>query len=155
VTLMRAALVCLIGFLFFSCIFVVLAKTKTTTKKPPRNSPKSDCAFQCPPGKKITFNPLHTPSSNGCGTNVIKIKTDIDFTPCCNIHDICYDTCDPKLTKSVCDNNFKDCMYTMCKELATDLKQKCTTHADIFSATTGILGCSSFTSSRQNACLCE
>ena len=39
-----------------------------------------------------------------------------DQEECCNRHDICYDTCHAhdKLNQTLCDEQFKDCLHTIC-----------------------------------------
>lgn len=37
-----------------------------------------------------------------------------EFENCCNLHDICYDTCNS--LKSICDMKFKYCLYKVCKK---------------------------------------
>ncbi len=67
-------------------------------------------------------HPGHTPSFNGCGPengfarylipNRIGPLRNVDFTPACNNHDICYDTCNSD--KSVCDANFFNDLSAQC-----------------------------------------
>ncbi len=67
-------------------------------------------------------HPGHTPSFNGCGPengfvkylipNRIGPFRNVDFTPACNNHDICYDTCNS--VKSVCDTNFFNDLSAQC-----------------------------------------
>ena len=38
------------------------------------------------------FN-LPMPESNGCSTMGIKVGGEEDFTSCCDLHDVCYQTC--------------------------------------------------------------
>ncbi len=67
-------------------------------------------------------HPGHTPAFNGCGPengfarylipNRIGPLRNVDFTPACNNHDICYDTCNS--TKSTCDTNFFNDLSAQC-----------------------------------------
>jgi hypothetical protein len=69
-------------------------------------------------------HPGHVPSSNGCGPaqgfiryiipNKIGPDRNVDFTPACNHHDICYDTCNS--VKSACDQAFLADMRAACSE---------------------------------------
>ena len=58
----------------------------------------------------------HTPSSDGCGSLGLEIKSDHfpigAMTKCCDQHDICYDTC--KSNKELCDVEFRRCLYKYC-----------------------------------------
>jgi len=67
-------------------------------------------------------HPGHVPSFNGCGPaqgwirhvipNKIGPYRNVDFTPACNNHDICYDTCNTE--KSTCDQNFLADLHAAC-----------------------------------------
>jgi hypothetical protein len=60
-------------------------------------------------------NPNHTPTSNGCGTTDHPLPNHYDgaqFTPACNDHDICYDTCGN--VKATCDQTFIAAMKAIC-----------------------------------------
>jgi hypothetical protein len=67
-------------------------------------------------------HPGHVPEFNGCGPaqgfvshiipNRIGPSRNIDFTPACNNHDICYDTCNS--VKSDCDRAFLADMTAAC-----------------------------------------
>jgi hypothetical protein len=69
-------------------------------------------------------HPGHVPGFNGCGPaqgfirhvipNKIGPFRNIDFTPACNNHDICYDTCNN--VKSTCDRNFLNDMRAACAQ---------------------------------------
>lgn len=68
--------------------------------------------LKCHPGFVVKPNPNHTPSSNGCGNAMVKISGDFDMTTCCDIHDICYDTCFAE--KEKCDSQFETCLLDFC-----------------------------------------
>lgn len=67
-------------------------------------------------------HPGHTPGFNGCGPaqgfsryiipNKVGSFREVDFTPACNNHDICYDTC--LSDKATCDRQFYGDMSTAC-----------------------------------------
>jgi hypothetical protein len=69
-------------------------------------------------------HPGHVPEFNGCGPaggiishiipNRIGPFRNIDFTPACNNHDICYDTCNS--VKSTCDQNFLSDLRAACAQ---------------------------------------
>ncbi|CAG0923497.1 unnamed protein product, partial [Notodromas monacha] len=66
---------------------------------------EEDCEYSCPSG----FEPLprrdHVATANGCGSYGLQLQdvgiTGVNFDPCCNSHDICYDTCGTD--KDICD----------------------------------------------------
>ena len=62
-----------------------------------------------------TQNMNYTMVTNGCGSYGVSInfeKNLTEFNSCCNIHDICYQTCSK--TKEICDNTFKNCLTDVC-----------------------------------------
>ena len=81
------------------------------------------------------------------------------FTECCDVHDMCYDSCNSD--RKQCDEDFKSCLSNVClfeglsnEESKTKMKQ-CQTSADMMFATTSSLGCAAFMESQRNACLCN
>ncbi|XP_049856054.1 group XIIA secretory phospholipase A2 isoform X2 [Schistocerca gregaria] len=120
----------------------------------------SSCSFVCPDGEKPKKNKYHTPSSDGCGSQGLKIDNEYlpvgDMTNCCNDHDICYDTCGSD--KEKCDLEFKRCLYKICEKhqkLITDKGVKaCKAAAKMLFTGTLTLGCKSFLDSQKRACFC-
>ncbi|XP_049773140.1 group XIIA secretory phospholipase A2 [Schistocerca cancellata] len=118
------------------------------------------CVFSCPRGEKPKKNKYHTPSSDGCGSQGLKIDNEYlpvgDMTNCCNDHDICYDTCGSD--KEKCDLEFKRCLYKICEKhqkLITDKGVKaCKAAAKMLFTGTLTLGCKSFLDSQKRACFC-
>ena len=53
---------------------------------------------------------LPMPESNGCTTMGIKVGGEEDFTSCCDLHDVCYQTCG--LTQQKCTLNFIYILHT-------------------------------------------
>eukprot|EP01121_Diplochlamys_sp_Union-15-3_P021238 TRINITY_DN854_c0_g1_i1.p1 TRINITY_DN854_c0_g1~~TRINITY_DN854_c0_g1_i1.p1 ORF type:complete len:109 (+),score=6.54 TRINITY_DN854_c0_g1_i1:257-583(+) len=100
--------------------------------------------------------PNHKPSSNGCGIPGFSVKDEWKFESCCDKHDHCYDTCDVRKTKEYCDNEFKECMNTLCKKITKQQGKykQCLDQAKLYVQMTTIFGCNSFVSSREKACLC-
>ena len=45
-----------------------------------------------------------------------------EMTACCDVHDICYDTCNSDRVK--CDKNFKQCLQDMCGKLKKQINKK-------------------------------
>ena len=69
---------------------------------------KEDCNCEDPP----------RPPPNGCGPSWFQVSdkpAGIDFSSCCNAHDICYATCRGP-TKEQCDGNMTSCMTNECKK---------------------------------------
>lgn len=62
-------------------------------------------------------NKNHIPKSDGCGSLGLKIDHQYlpigEMTKCCDLHDICYDTCNND--KEICDMEFKRCLYRYCE----------------------------------------
>jgi Group XII secretory phospholipase A2 precursor (PLA2G12) len=59
--------------------------------------------------------PGFRPSSNGCGTATFRAPpafAKAGFTPACNAHDICYDTCNK--TQDDCDDAFRKSLARIC-----------------------------------------
>jgi len=93
----------------------------------PLNSMDSSGLFAFPPGApsvppvcahpltgcvQLLPRPSHTPTSNGCSNSPDTYRA-ANFLPCCNAHDICYDTCGTN--KGVCDGNFMQCLVRACR----------------------------------------
>lgn len=99
------------------------------------------------------------------------------MTKCCDLHDICYDTCNSD--KEVCDLEFKRCLYRYCESYEktvggnTIVKGKitgcndckkcnmvylfrtaCKTAAKLLFTGTLTLGCKSYIDAQTNACYC-
>jgi len=71
----------------------------------------ADCPNRVP-------DPLFNSSFNGCGTKQHPLPHsfgDVEFTPECNNHDICYDTCNSD--KATCDETFVQAMKNDCNEV--------------------------------------
>lgn len=114
------------------------------------------CVFACPsPGLVPSNRTEHVPSANGCsiGNNVIRMQ-DIDFTECCNEHDICYDTCGNR--KAMCDTAFLACMMRHCEGTSSNRQAQtsCKGTANMFYAGVQMMGCSFYLDAQQQACLC-
>ena len=75
--------------------------------------------------------------SNGCGAEGSNFSPPgsylwiVDFSGCCDSHDICYGTCGAG--KSKCDSNFRDCLYGKCDKLWMPLmKYQCKYVASVY-----------------------
>jgi len=106
-------------------------------------------------GKTKEKNPSHVPSMNGCGTDFLKVSDEFNFTPCCNKHDICYDTCNKEYIRDQCDDNFLKCMNELCaKKKPMEKQKKCEATANVYHVATTSFGCNLYRKSQQNACKC-
>eukprot|EP00128_Syssomonas_multiformis_P015774 Colp12_sorted_trinity150504_noHs@2531 len=113
----------------------------------------NDCEFTCPAGEKAVNNPDHVQTTNGCGVAGLTIENVFNFTPCCDEHDICYDTCGAN--KKKCDDKFKKCLLKVCKKLRdTEEKEKCQGNANLYYIGTASFGCAAYSASQENACMC-
>ncbi|KNC53426.1 group XIIA secretory phospholipase A2 [Thecamonas trahens ATCC 50062] len=116
----------------------------------------SGCEFRCPGGLKYSARPNHTPEANGCGTGPMRVpETLVDFTPCCNEHDVCYHTCGS--SKAACDNEFTACMDSLCHSSGLSESDVGICHAQgrIFGLAVAYGGCTPYLDSQGDACLCH
>eukprot|EP01087_Luapelamoeba_hula_P000629 TRINITY_DN10477_c0_g1_i1.p1 TRINITY_DN10477_c0_g1~~TRINITY_DN10477_c0_g1_i1.p1 ORF type:complete len:186 (+),score=19.08 TRINITY_DN10477_c0_g1_i1:1-558(+) len=111
------------------------------------------CLYTCPrSGMRIGARSGHVPSSNGCGAMGMMASSAFDFTPCCDEHDKCYDTCGQ--LRSECDDKFQACMAALCAKQYSTKKQECANTANIYHMGTTAFGCSAFLASQAQACEC-
>lgn len=77
--------------------------------------------INCPSGTSLQPKVDFSPSYDGCGGNQFFIRLGrglnpftSDFNPCCNDHDICYQTCDTSGDNQgyfqACNDDFKSCL---------------------------------------------
>lgn len=106
-------------------------------------------------------NKFYTPVPDGCGSLGLRISTEYlpaaEMEPCCNAHDICYDTCNSD--KELCDLDLKRCLYRYCdtykESIASDLMTKgCKAAAKMLFTGTLTLGCRAYLDSQQRSCYC-
>lgn len=79
------------------------------------------------------------------------------MSKCCDVHDICYDTCNSD--KELCDLDFKRCLYKFCdsfeKSSAGEMLIKgCKAAAKMLFTGTMTLGCKSYLDTQERACYC-
>lgn len=76
-------------------------------------------AFICPEGGTLKQKPSYFPISNGCGGSEAQVLLGSvlnPFTPflvgCCNVHDICFGTCNltGESSFSNCNDQFRNCL---------------------------------------------
>lgn len=117
-----------------------------------------DCIYKCKNGAKPVPRKGHVPVSNGCGSFGLKLDTSSlpQMTECCDVHDLCYDTCNKDRDK--CDNDFKTCLDIMCEKLKRDITKNqyegCKETAKLIYGGTTALGCSPYLSAQEKACQC-
>jgi hypothetical protein len=74
------------------------------------------CSYMCPDRTKPSrARDGHIPSSNGCGTAGFQVDPEFGFSPCCDEHDMCYDTCGSD--RDTCDKKFEKCLKATCDAL--------------------------------------
>lgn len=120
---------------------------------------EENCVFQCPGGVTPKPDWNHKPQSNGCGSLGIEINQEYlplaEMTKCCDIHDICYDTCNSD--KEKCDLEFKRCLYKYCDGYQTSgitVVNTCKAAAKMLFTGTTALGCKSYMDAQKEACYC-
>ena len=114
------------------------------------------CVFSCPAGQSPAAKEGHIPVSNGCGTGQMKLpETVVDFTPCCDVHDVCYHTCGSD--RHACDVDFAECMDAACHAggLAKDRLATCHSQAKMYGLGVSLGGCPPFLESQKDACHCQ
>ena len=128
------------------------------------NTIEEDCFFECPNGKLAYPNEKHVKTSNGCGSLDIifddsensLIHVEKEFSECCAIHDVCYDTCGED--KDLCDLSFRKCLYKVCRKDEHKRfldNKKCKFKAKLFYMAVVGVGCQPFKSAQKNACICS
>jgi hypothetical protein len=114
-------------------------------------------------------HPGHVPEFNGCGPangiishlipNKLGPYRNIDFTPACNNHDICYDTCNN--VKSDCDQAFLADMKAACAEaypgrgmFSRYMRSACEVDAYLYYTAVARGGADAYDSAQKLACDC-
>lgn len=121
---------------------------------------EESCIYTCPNGMKPSPNRYHKPSSNGCGPVGMEIPTDAlpssEMTECCNLHDVCYDTCNSD--KEKCDFDLRRCLYKICdshaESVGATITKVCKSVAKTLFSGTMTLGCKSYLNAQREACFC-
>lgn len=120
---------------------------------------EENCVFRCPDDSPPKPDWNHKAQSNGCGSLGIEINQEYlpltEMTKCCDLHDLCYDTCNTD--KERCDLEFKRCLYKYCDTYQTTgvtVVNTCKAAAKMLFTGTTALGCKSFLDAQKNACYC-
>ncbi|KAI3379663.1 hypothetical protein SNEBB_007890 [Seison nebaliae] len=56
--------------------------------------------------------------------NFLRKKQLPKFVDCCNLHDLCYASCEPGHTRNICDHQFSQCLNEVCEEMAEEDQMK-------------------------------
>lgn len=107
---------------------------------------------------------------NGCGSGSVMAKLSkfsgpytSKFTPCCNKHDVCYETCggpDFRASHDKCDNEFKKCMDSYCesstsKKFFSLLTKVCKANGWMLYQAVSKLGGVFYEQSQKRHCACQ
>lgn len=99
---------------------------------------------------------VRQPRPNGCGTDGMRVNlTRFDFVPCCNLHDLCFVSCDT--TKASCDAAFLSCMKAQCEVEAEGMPgemRKCINAARLYHGAVYGFGCKPYRAAQKKACEC-
>jgi hypothetical protein len=98
------------------------------------------------------------PQANGCGSAGIGgyLVPDYKFTPCCDVHDLCYDNC-ANGKKENCDSQFGSCMHSVCDKIPWWQpfdQYACPRIADFYEWFVSTWGNSAFKSANTERCGC-
>jgi secretory phospholipase A2 len=83
----------------------------------------------------------------------MKVQTTPEMVPCCDVHDICYDTCGS--SKKKCDEDFQACLLKTCVVPSFGTKEDCENTASVLSVGVNAFGCAAFKRSQKKACHCQ
>jgi RHS repeat-associated protein len=102
--------------------------------------------------------PGHIPESNGCGAGPLNPYIPerpfwiVNFAPCCDQHDLCYDTCNPNRSQEQCDDVFCSCTRNRCRRVA--FRTECEKLAEIYCWAVETFGHKFYPAAQENACMC-
>jgi secretory phospholipase A2 len=123
--------------------------------------PDSCPTYPCDPAThQAIIHPTYKATSNGCGAYGMQItaaQDEFKFTPACDIHDICYGTCNSDRSK--CDAAFLKDMHHICNRIDSksnrDQFNRCKETAKTYHQMGKIFGCSTYAASQKEACHCQ
>merc|ERR550534_3545982 len=93
----------MIFFLFFSLTASLLGELLSGNR---------GCKMECPKGQVPAIKEKYHFNSNGCGYGAMDVGGAFDFSPCCDLHDVCYTLCGAK--HSFCEKKFGQCQEKIC-----------------------------------------
>lgn len=111
--------------------------------------------FRCAgKGRVPVMLPMPKLHANGCGAGGIRVGAgDFNFTRCCDFHDACYGVCGVRM--DYCENAFSACLRAYCGEQPRGKKRRqCEGVAELFTMTTGVMGCEFFEEGQSDMCEC-
>lgn len=119
-------------------------------------NPDLNCGKICLTGHPVPRAGYQS-SSDGCGSQGAKVPVELCpyMTACCDVHDICYDTCGA--SQKVCDDKLYACLSdnTSLSQLTPDNKLECQTEAALMYLGVRLLGCEPFFKSQNSSCDCS
>lgn len=77
------------------------------------------------------------------------------FLDCCSEHDRCYDDCDNKPSRALCDNTFCSCLASKCVRYARGQKRQCESLARTYCEETKENGQGAFNNARSRCPTCK
>lgn len=95
------------------------------------------------------------PGNDGC-SSVPDRPFGVSFTPCCNAHDCCYQTCGS--SKKQCDDAFGECTAQACNNHPfpnADARQKCLAYSGAYRLGVGAFASSAFNERQSQVCICR
>lgn len=112
------------------------------------------CSMECPKGQVPAIKEKYHFNSNGCGYGSdMKVGGAYDFSPCCDMHDVCFTVCNAKF--QFCEKEFKACQQKICdKQDTKEDAQACQGQLQLYSMGTGLFGCGVFPASQEEGCDC-
>lgn len=117
-----------------------------------RAQPVEDLYLQCPAGQVAVQHRTRVPESNGCSKPAgISIGGEEDFTACCDLHDVCYESCN--VDKQFCETQFASCLQNLCRTAFAHNKG-CSQAAQMYAMGTTMFGGSGFATSQEEFCEC-
>jgi hypothetical protein len=125
-----------------------------------RQDEHAESENRCPntPAGLIAFpDPKRPEQVNGCGsTGISTLVPNLDFEPCCNTHDRCYDNCATGFVQ--CNDDFRNCNRNRCSQRYGNSgfeSWACENLADFYAwAVSGDSGRSAFSSASHDRCSC-
>ena len=108
-------------------------------------------SFACPKPLKKMHDPKYKFWSNGCGAAGMNVDSGFNFQPCCDRHDACYETCG--MDKTSCDKLFRGCLNKTCRDKHGD-SPECKQNSAMYTVGVSLMGCGSYRSGQEQACLC-
>lgn len=114
--------------------------------------PVEELYKQCPSGQVAVQHNTRMPESNGCSKPAgISLLGEEDFTFCCDLHDVCYETC--SADKQYCENEFSKCLQNLCRTAFANNKD-CPQAAQMYAMGTTMFGSGEFAKSQEEFCEC-